>query len=201
MPSISVHLTLSAMVAEQLGIKNFPDYYLGAIAPDAVNVDGFASQELRYGAHIRSKDYAQWKQNITDFRRENGKLYASRPDFLTGFLMHLYTDIAWDEVVQPLMFDYLRSCGLAEDELNIRKWDELRGFDSILSQKREYTSAIAELKKAQPIMVTTVTPGQLTKWRDKIAVLEYPYPPAGFLCEEHISLTAARAMQLYHESE
>ncbi len=201
MPSISVHLTLSARLAESLEVKSLPDYYLGAIAPDAVNIDGFASQELRYGAHIRSKDYAEWKRNIAVFRKENGGLYTNRPDFLKGFLLHLYTDIAWDEVVQPKLFDYLRSCGLAEDELNIRKWDELRGFDSILSQQPEYISAISELKKAQPTAVTTVTPGQLSKWRDKIVALEYPYPPAGFLSDEHITAAAARAMQLYHESE
>ena len=197
MPSISVHLTLSARIAGELGIKYLPDYYLGAIAPDAVNINGFASRELRYGAHIRSADYAEWKRNIARFREVNGDLYTDRPDFLAGFLMHLYTDIAWDEAVQPKLFDYLRSCGYGEDELNTRKWDELRGFDSLLSQKPEYLGAIAELKKAQPIAVTTVTPGQLSTWRDKIVSLEYPYPPAGFLSDEHINITAARALQLY----
>ena len=199
MPSISVHLTLSSRIAERLGITDMPAYYLGAIAPDAVNLDGFASQELRYGAHIRSRDYNVWKQNISDFYKTNKALYADTPDFLTGFLMHLYTDIAWDEVVQPKMFDHLRSCGFADDELSTRKWDELRGFDSLLSQKAEYKNAIEELKKARPTAITTVTPGQLSKWRDKIVALEYPYPPAGFLCSEHIDLTAERALQLYFD--
>lgn len=197
MPSISVHLTLSSRIAEKLGIKDMPAYYLGAIAPDAVNLDGFASKELRYGAHIRSKDYAVWKQNISDFYKANKDMYADDPDFLTGFLMHLYTDIAWDEVVQPQMFDYLRSRGFAEDELSSRKWDELRGFDSLLSQKTEYKDAIEALKIARPTAVTTVTPGQLAKWRDKIVALEYPYPPAGFLSGEHIDMTAERALELY----
>lgn len=199
MPSISVHLTLSSRIAERLGITDMPAYYLGAIAPDAVNLDGFASQELRYGAHIRSRDYNVWEQNISDFYKTNRALYADTPDFLTGFLMHLYTDIAWDEVVQPKMFEYLRSCGFADDELSTRKWDELRGFDSLLSQKAEYKNAIEELKKARPTAITTVTPGQLSKWRDKIVALEYPYPPAGFLCSEHIDLTAERALQLYFD--
>ena len=199
MPSISVHLTLSARIAGKVGVSDMPAYYLGAIAPDAVNIDGFASQEVRYGAHIRSKDYSVWKTNISKFYKANKSLYADCPDFLTGFLLHLYTDIAWDEVVQPQMFEYLRSCGLAEEELSVRKWDELRGFDSLLSQKAEYIGAVEQLKKARPTAVTTVTPGQLSKWRDKIVALEYPYPPAGFLCDEHITAAADRALQLYYK--
>ncbi len=195
MPSISVHLTISARVAERLGINDLPDYYLGAIAPDAVNIDGFAPQAERYGAHIRSRDVAVWLRNISQFRAEQTR--SENPDFVKGFVMHLYTDIAWDLAVQPELFEDLRSRGIAEDQLNTRKWDELRGFDRILSAKPEYINAVAELKKARPLAVTTVTAPQLAEWRDKIAALEYPYPPAEFLGERHLKAAERKALELY----
>lgn len=186
MPSISVHLTIAAHMAERLGIKDLPSYFLGNIAPDAVNADGFASAEKRYSAHIRSKDYAVWKQNIKSYKAEHEAAYEKNADFFKGFLLHLYTDIAWDEAVQPQLFSYLRSQGFSEDELNERKWDELRGFDAILSKRDEYVSAIRQLKNASPLPITTVTSHQLKKWLDFILSLTYDYPPAKYLSCCHI---------------
>lgn len=194
MPSIAVHFAVAARLADKLGIADFPSYCLGVIAPDSVNTDGFASAEVRYGAHIRSADYGEWKANIARYRTEYESDYEKDPDFFKGFLLHLYTDIAWDEVVQPELFDYLRSRGVAESDLNAEKWNELRGFDSVLSESPEYRQAIGYLRQAQPTTVTTVSPGQMESWQRKIIALEYPYPPAEFLNEKHIEKTAERAL-------
>lgn len=194
MPSIAVHFAVAARLAERLGITDLPSYCLGVIAPDSVNADGFASAEARYGAHIRSGDYDEWKANIIRYSAEHTADYAGDPDFFKGFLLHLYTDIAWDEEVQPELFAYLRSRGTAESELNSEKWNELRGFDSVLSKSPEYKQSIGYLRQAKPTSVTTVSPEQMEKWQRKIVALEYPYPPAEFLNEEHIERTAEKAL-------
>lgn len=196
MPSIAVHLCVSAILAERLGIVNFEDLFLGSIAPDSVNVNGFASQEQRYGAHIRSRDVSIWLKNIENFKAENKSKISERKDLYNGFLLHLYTDIAWDETVQPELFDFLRSKGISEDKLNEKKWDELRGFDSTLSQSDEYKQAVAFLAKAEPADIGVISAELLSEWRDKIVTLTYPYPPSGFLNTEHIRTAAERAFEL-----
>ncbi len=196
MPSIAVHLTVASLLADRLSVSALPDYYLGTISPDSVNVDGFASQQQRYAAHIRSRDPEIWLQNIAEHRRENEDKYSSRPDFYKGFLLHLYTDISWDECVQPLLFDFLRSRGIAEDKLNEKKWDELRGFDRTLSERSEYITAVEYLKAAEPLAVSTVSAELLDRWRGKIVTLQYPYPPSGFLNDSHIRAAAERAYEL-----
>lgn len=198
MPSIAVHLTLAHAAAGLLGIKDMPQYYLGNIAPDAVNAQGFAPAAERYAAHLRSRDYGEWKKQIAAYRAAHKEEYALCPDFFTGVLLHLYTDIAWDEVVQPLLFEHLRGRGFSEEELNARKWDELKGFDRLLSGKPPYAEAVAALAKAEPHAVTTVTADRLSLWRDKIVSLEYPYPAPMFLTETHIAMALARAVELYN---
>lgn len=193
MPSIAVHLAVAAQLAERLDITDFPDFYLGAIAPDSVNAAGFASAEERYGAHIRSRNYDEWKANILRYRALHEKDYAQNPDFFKGVLLHLYTDIAWDEVVQPELFDFLRSLGIEEENLNSEKWNELRGFDSAIAKSDDYIRAIGHLKSAKAKAVTTVSAEQEELWRRKIVALEYPYPPARFLGAEHITRAAERA--------
>ncbi len=195
MPSIAVHLAAADILAEPLKVKDMPAYLLGCIAPDRVNADGFAPAEQRYAAHIRSRDIEQWKANIAEFCRER-----AATDFIKGFALHLFTDIAWDEAVQPQLFEYLRGKGIPEDELNSAKWDELRGFDSLLSKSESYPRDIELLRRstADSAGDTGIDKAGLEKWRDKITALQYPYPPCGFLSEEHIK-TAAELALLYME--
>ncbi len=196
MPSIAVHLCVSSMLAERLEIVSLEDFFLGSIAPDSVNVNGFASQEQRYSAHIRSRDVSIWLKNIEAFKAESKSRISERKDLCSGFLLHLYTDIAWDETVQPELFDYLRSKGVAEERLNEKKWDELRGFDSALSKSDEYKQAAAYLAKAEPADIGVISAELLSQWRDRIVTLTYPYPPSGFLNAEHIRTAAERAFEL-----
>jgi hypothetical protein len=194
MPSIAVHLTIAHAAAQTLGICDMPQFYMGNIAPDAVNVGGFAPADVRYAAHIRSRSYSEWKNGIAAYRAAHSDEYALCPDFLSGVLFHLYTDIAWDETIQPQLFEHLRGRGFAEKELNARKWDELKGFDGVLSEKPAYKEAVAALKIAEPHAVTTVTAEQLSQWRDKIVSLEYPYPAPSFLTDKHIDTALMRAV-------
>ena len=49
--------------------------------------------------------------------------------FSRAFFLHLYTDIAWDEIIQPGLFDHLVASGYSDSELNGQKWKELSRFD------------------------------------------------------------------------
>ena len=197
MPSSAVHLTAAASAADTLGITDLPQFYLGCIAPDAVNIGGFAPKDIRYASHLRSRDYGEWKRNIADFRMAND----SGSDFMKGVLFHLYTDIAWDEVVQPKLFAEFKRLDIPDEDFTRRKWLELDGFDAMLMRRDSYPLIISELRRAVPEPVTTVSAEQLTVWRDEVADALPPDTKPIFLSDEHLVLAMGRAVALMNGAE
>ena len=181
-----------------LGISDLPQFYLGSIAPDAVNTGEFAPREVRYAAHLRSRSYDEWKRNIREYRaeRERKKDFSESPAFFDGVLLHLYTDIAWDEVVQPLLFEEFRRRGVPDEEFNDRKWSELDAFDSVLTRRPDYSGILSQLEDSRAFAVTTVSPEQLLKWRDMVIAAESGQEEPIFLGIEHIAMTLARTIAL-----
>ena len=56
MPNIMIHEKVAYTIAKQIKDLDTKEFYLGALSPDAVNVNGFASKEERWTSHIRDKD-------------------------------------------------------------------------------------------------------------------------------------------------
>jgi hypothetical protein len=144
-PSSAVHITIADEAAQILHVADLPSFLLGSIAPDAVNVNGFAPREVRYKAHLRSRSYDEWKRNIAAFRTEHEAEYTSCPDFFKGVLLHLYTDIAWDELVQPLLFAEFRRRGVPDDDFTDEKWKELDRLDAVLFAEPQYSASAADV--------------------------------------------------------
>ena len=139
-------------------------FYLGAISPDAVNLNGFADEKTRYGAHIRSKNPEVWKENVRSFHKEKLSEYSFDTDFFKGFEIHLLTDIAWDEAVQPRLFDGLKRLGTGEELLRREKWNELYRFNSLLMSYPLWDEIKGELSKAKPVSISTVSAELLGKF-------------------------------------
>ncbi|MCD8329031.1 MAG: hypothetical protein LUC25_08100 [Ruminococcus sp.] len=129
MPSTMIHLVVANEISKIIDVSNSGQFYLGAIAPDTVNLNGKASKEVRYSAHLRSVNVDEWIENIASFTKENEQVKLTYPDFFKGFVVHLLTDIAWDKVAQPILFEAMRKCGVSEEKLNDEKWNELLSFD------------------------------------------------------------------------
>ena len=164
MPSAVVHLRAAYDLADALGVKNLGQFYAGAVSPDAVNVDGFAEQEVRYPAHLRSLDYEQWKQTVRDFCKENRSAWADREDFLKGFLLHIFTDIYWDELAQPEMFEAFEKMGISQEDMRDVKWQELYRFNSFLKGEWLTDKVLPTLKGAEFFAIGTVPKEQLKRY-------------------------------------
>lgn len=192
MPSSPVHLKVAYLMCEELGIGDRGEFILGAISPDCVNLSGFASEELRYNAHIRVRDYDLWKKKLTDFYSENKDKYAGSIDFLKGYLVHCWTDIAWDEVVQPKLFEYLGTLGFGYDDMTNQKWQELYRFNGMLVKEPFFAHVKKLIKSAEPHDIATCDAKTITAYRDYVADdykdKIYDEPPK-FLCNAHIEET------------
>ncbi|MCD7773591.1 MAG: hypothetical protein LUH08_06000 [Ruminococcus sp.] len=162
MPSTMIHLVVANEISRKIDVKDSGQFYLGAIAPDTVNLNGKASKEVRYSAHLRSVDVDEWIENIIAFTKENKQVKLTYPDFFKGFIIHLLTDIAWDKVAQPELFEAMRQNGVSEDKLNDKKWNELLSFDRKAVKSEIWT------KKVRPQLKSAHAPCGLTVDKDKL---------------------------------
>lgn len=95
MPNIMIHEKVAYNIAKQIKELDNKEFYLGALAPDAVNVNGFAPKEERWTSHIRDKDLNKWRLNIINFYKKEQSNYNK--SFPTGYLIHILTDIVFDD--------------------------------------------------------------------------------------------------------
>lgn len=203
MPSFPVHLLIAQMLSEKLGITNKPSFLLGSIAPDSVNLKGFADQKTRYSAHIRSVDYNVWKNQLAEFYKDNADAFCDDIDFLKGYVFHCITDIAWDEAVQPGLFIFLqKDQALSREQITKLKWEELFRFNSMLVKEELFTIGTELVKLACARDIASVTAGQIIQYRDYV-VNDYkdkitPELPQ-FFKMEHVNVCAARTLELYSE--
>lgn len=201
MPSFPVHLAVADILCESAGVTSKSDFFLGSIAPDSVNLKGFASQEIRYKAHIRSVNYDLWKKQLKEFYTENLDAFSERLDFLKGYVFHCVTDIAWDEAVQPQLFEFLQKEGtLSREEITRLKWEELFRFNSLVMKHEHFVNAVTLLEAANPMDIASVTAQQISDYRDYV-VGDYKDKISDekplFLCMEHIEICARRTLELF----
>ena len=193
MPSSPVHLLLAYRMADSLNVKNKADSLLGAIAPDCVNYGmEQASEEVRYTAHIRDKDYDIWKSKLRAFAADNAEKFVDNKDFLRGYLFHCWSDIAWDEAVQPKIFEFLGTLGYGYDDMTKQKWQELYRFNSLAVNSKEYAECTKLVKQGKPVDIAGCSAELISRYaayvaddyRDKV-LDEKPL----FLTDAHIAET------------
>lgn len=115
MPTILFHLKVASEYVKKNNKYDTNNFYLGMIAPDAVNAYGFASKEKRWGAHIRDKDLNKWKENVIEFYKRN--IRCVEEDFLRGYCIHILTDIVMDEKYANSFRNQILEKGIEEEKV------------------------------------------------------------------------------------
>lgn len=200
MPSAPVHLCVARLIADELAVESKEQFFLGSVAPDSVNLYGFAPKEVRYEAHNRCADLSQWKQNAVALYNS---IRDSDEDFAKGVLTHILTDIFWDELVQPNMLSKLGDDNEDYETLREKKWQELYRFNSLLVSQDWYKETLEMLSKASPCNYRNINSDMMDKYRnylctdysDKLLV-EKPR----VLSEDMITLTAMASLTFINEN-
>ncbi|MBR2827724.1 MAG: hypothetical protein IKE70_00620 [Bacilli bacterium] len=94
MPSSSIHLKIGYLFGEKHHLSSYL-YYLGLIAPDSPNLYGIGKKKERWMAHVRRKDLREWRESLKEFYYNNKNIYPR--DFLIGYVIHILTDIIYDD--------------------------------------------------------------------------------------------------------
>ncbi|WMJ21853.1 zinc dependent phospholipase C family protein [Paludicola sp. MB14-C6] len=181
MPASMVHLYIGYQFQQSCHlVHNKPQFYLGCIAPDAVNLDGFAPKDIRYTAHLRKADLDDWMQNVIDFYTEYKEKLDD--DFLLGYVLHIFSDIAWDKKYDHLLWAALKKRGLPKEQQFGARWEELFAFDQLQFDEKWWTEHVAlELKKSKAIPINNIDADLIDRYRifkvDKnLQALQYDTP-------------------------
>ena len=72
MPIISIHEEVALLITQKYKDLDTSDFYLGAMAPDSVNLEFFAPKEDRWTTHLRKKDLTDWRLNLRKYYERCG---------------------------------------------------------------------------------------------------------------------------------
>ncbi len=155
MATILMHLYVGKYIKDKYKkIRDLPQYYLGCLYPDSVNAFGSVSSEIRYPAHLRSKDIDEWYENNNIFYRQNtGKI---NEDFLLGYIIHNITDAAYDR-----HFNYINR-------------DDWKRFNQEQCKEEWWISEVLPaLKMAVPVSVNDISETNVEEWLRKLTDSNY----------------------------
>lgn len=159
MPNVKIHERVGNYIGKKIG-KNSYDYYLGLLAPDSPNVDGFAPKEERWMAHQRRKDYDEWREEITKFYDMEKKYYPE--DFLLGYYIHVITDIVYDDYFYiPIRDEIVKEIPLEKSHEAMRK-DMDNYYDTDLDTIKEILKS-----KNDSYDILNISKKELLRWKDK----------------------------------
>ena len=101
MPYTMTHLIIAKNIADRYAgqIGSLPQFYLGAIAPDAVHNRAGYITEHKKASHLISGDEKwgfttkndEWAENISAFLREHAR--SKNCDFIRGYCCHALADV------------------------------------------------------------------------------------------------------------
>jgi len=164
MPYTLVHLKVGSEIAKKYKKYDKPQYYLGLIAPDAVNLNGFAEKDIRWSAHIRAKDLEIWENNIIKYYFENYNNYDN--EYILGYLIHVLTDIVFDRMYNPCILNLIHEKKIFENEFE-NYHNELEKYECSQINEEWWKETVNKLKQSKGININKIDSKEIEMWRDK----------------------------------
>lgn len=196
MPNIFIHEKVAYNIAKENKYLDTPNFYLGVLAPDAVNLNGFAPKEERWTSHLRDKNLSTWRQNIIDFYNKKKSNYASY--FLDGYLIHVLTDIIfddyfYDDVLSQIIKDYQ---GIDDPYSLVRESMDEYAIKNKNSEMIKYIKD--KLSNATYTDVRNITKEKLLAWSQKQLVYgNYHKTSNAYITDELIEKLTEKVLQEY----
>ncbi len=159
MPNTVIHEEVGYYLSSKLN-KNSYEFYLGLMAPDAVNYEKFATKNERWTSHLRCENLNSWKLSLKKFYLENKTKYNE--DFLLGYVIHILTDIVYDEYFEE---EIKKEILKENDEKNYWyiKWSDMDKYS--FKDKKKIINILNQEDKYYEI--TNITEDKLRKWKIK----------------------------------
>lgn len=165
MPTVLIHEEVAYNIAKKYKQLDNKDFYLGALAPDTVNLNGFASKEERWNSHLRNENLDIWLENVKEFYNENKDKYNKY--FLLGYVLHIITDIVHDKYFYQDIRTEMTKNNINEDDQHplLRKYMLEYGYLDENNQIREYINDL--LKEHTGYNIKNISKEALIAWKNK----------------------------------
>ena len=165
MPTVLIHEEVAYNIAKKYKQLDNKDFYLGALAPDTVNLNGFASKEERWNSHLRNENLDTWLENVKKFYNENKDKYNKY--FLLGYVLHIITDIVHDKYFYQDIRTAMTNNNINEDDQHplLRKYMLEYGCLDENNQIREYINDL--LKEHTGYNIKNISKEDLIAWKNK----------------------------------
>lgn len=176
MPGAITHLKTAYFILENkiASVSQPEQFFLGAISPDSVNINGHAAKEIRWPAHLRDIDLKKWLLNVREFYEKESQTQTDN-SFLLGYVIHIITDIVWDMYFERGLWARFEEISLPRQLWKSERWNELYGYEQIQMKQPWFKSDVAVLlKNAVPQAVGTLDAEQVAGWRDYVVSCGQP---------------------------
>lgn len=171
MPTSMFHLNVAKKIATMYQKYDTPNFYIGTIAPDAVNLNGFAEKKVRYAAHRRMTDLETWKLSILSFYNIERNDYFA--DFIKGYIIHILTDLFMDEIYynDGMLEDIVKNRATEDEAFSFWK-DQIIIYENSQLNEEWWKDVKNKLNEAKSYEINDIPKVQISKWRDKV-LLDY----------------------------
>lgn len=191
MPNIMIHEKVGDYISKKEN-KNSYDFYLGLLAPDTPNLEGFAPKEERWEAHQRRADYKEWREALYNFYEQEKNHYSK--DFIDGYCIHILTDIVYDDFFYLKVRDVIEETYSREESHTIMRND----------MEKYYFAGIEEIKKVlessnNSYDILNISKEKLTKWKEKEISLWKPPKESIYLTDELIHVLEEQVYKEWKE--
>lgn len=165
MPTSLFHLNVSKKIAEKYPKYDTPNFYIGSIAPDAVNLNGFAEKGVRWTAHKRAKDLDEWKSNIIEFYNKEQKNFEN--DYLLGYVVHILTDIVVDEMYykEGLYEDIIKTRATEEEAFKFFK-DQIQIYENSQLNELWWKDVKNKLQNCTAFDINNISRQEIIDWKN-----------------------------------
>lgn len=179
MPSAIIHEKVGYLLGKKLNANSY-DYYLGLLAPDSPNLNGFAPKEERWPAHVRRKDLNEWREALLKFYLASKNNYPK--DFILGYYIHILTDIVFDDFFYKKIRKEIKMQGYSKEDAHQIMSNDMEEYYFI-----EFDEIKEVLKNNQiAYNINNISKELLTSWKDKIINVPIKSNKREFVTEEVI---------------
>lgn len=164
MPSQMVHLAVAYNILQHVDIKKQNQFYLGAIAPDAIHMRNGITREEKNKTHLLSRDKEIWQKDIS-MLLSNIKS-DTNPSFTLGYGAHLYTDMIWyNTVYRSVKNSYI-------DDVSASYYNDTDVNDILLYNTHRHRKHIWNLLESANAVdfKGIVTAREIDKWKHHVLV-------------------------------
>ena len=196
MPTVLIHEEVAYNIAKKYKQLDNKDFYLGALAPDTVNLNGFASKEERWNSHLRNENLATWLENVKKFYNENKDKYNKY--FLLGYVLHIITDIVHDKYFYQDIRTAMTKNNINEDDQHplLRKYMLEYGYLDENNQIREYINDL--LKEHTGYNIKNISKEDLIAWKNKcFSNYNEKVHPNNYITKNHIKELSKKTEEVF----